>query len=105
MGKGRVHPNRPLPTISPSTRGRLIKMLDDWKFEPHKLPDDEVLACTQLLFESLMRVEGMQEAVGVTMGTSSGSLAKHIYLTYGLKTLLYINDCCHPKIYDDEQIN
>lgn len=58
----------PFPTITPAARSRLIDTLDSWKFEPHKLPDDEVLVCGQLLFEALLRVEGMQEAVEVSLG-------------------------------------
>lgn len=61
-------PHRALPAISSTTRRRLIDALDSWHFEPHKLPDDEVLACTELLFEALYRAEGMQEAVGVSLG-------------------------------------
>ncbi|KAL5522537.1 hypothetical protein ACEPAG_8553 [Sanghuangporus baumii] len=57
----------PLPSISPGTRQRLIDILDDWHFEPHKLSDEEIIACTQLLFETLLRIEGMQQAVGVTL--------------------------------------
>lgn len=56
------------PTIDANSRRRLIDALDSWHFEPHKLPDEEVLACTQLLFEALYRVEGMQGAVGVSLG-------------------------------------
>lgn len=59
---------RPMPTITSSTRQRLIDGLDSWHFEPHKLPDEDVLACTQLLFEALYRVEGMKESVGVSLG-------------------------------------
>ena len=48
-------------------RSRLIHSLDRWYFEPHRLPDEEVLACTLLLFEALFRIEGMREAVPLTM--------------------------------------
>ncbi|KLO19373.1 HD-domain/PDEase-like protein [Schizopora paradoxa] len=56
-----------LPVVSQDTRHRLIDALDSWHFEPHKLPEDEVLACTQIIFEVLLRVEGMRETVGVTL--------------------------------------
>lgn len=53
--------------ISDLTRLRLIQSLDSWDFEPHKLLDDEVLACAELIFESLFRREGMKEAISVTL--------------------------------------
>ncbi|THG98745.1 hypothetical protein EW145_g7374 [Phellinidium pouzarii] len=70
-----------LPTISATTRHRLIDALDSWHFEPHKLPDEEVLACTLLLFEALFRVEGMQETVGVSIAQLSSFLLhlRHAY--------------------------
>lgn len=49
------------------TRSRLIRSLDCWHFEPHKLPEEEILACTMILFEVLYRIEGMEEAVGVPL--------------------------------------
>ena len=51
-----------------ATRRRLIESLDSWNFEPHKLPEEELVECTLILFETLFRVEGMLEAVGVTLG-------------------------------------
>jgi hypothetical protein len=53
--------------LSESVRSRLIHSLDRWYFEPHRLPDEEVLACTLLLFEALFRIEGMREAVPLTI--------------------------------------
>lgn len=53
--------------IPASSRQRLIESLDSWNFEPHKLPEEEVLCCTQILFETLFRVEGMQEAIGLPL--------------------------------------
>ncbi|KAH9946868.1 HD-domain/PDEase-like protein [Amylocystis lapponica] len=50
-----------------SARSRLIASLDTWHFEPHKLPEEEVVACTYILFEALYRIEGMQEAIGVPL--------------------------------------
>ena len=52
-------------------RSRLIKSLGSWHFEPLKLPEEEVLACTFILFESLFRKEGMQGDAGVSLGTLS----------------------------------
>ena len=57
-------------TISRETRSRLIKSLDSWHFEPHKLPEEEVLSCTYILFEALFRIRGMQEDVGVSLRES-----------------------------------
>ena len=57
-----------IPTnLSESVKSRLIHSLDRWYFEPHRLPDEETLACTLLLFEALFRIEGMREAVPLTM--------------------------------------
>ncbi|KAG5335547.1 hypothetical protein C0989_001037 [Termitomyces sp. Mn162] len=53
--------------LSPETRSRLIESMETWDFEPHKLPEEERLACTLILFEALFRIEGMEEAIGVSM--------------------------------------
>lgn len=53
--------------IPPETRTRLIRGLDSWHFEPHKLPDEEVLFCAQILFESLFQMENMQNDTGVSL--------------------------------------
>lgn len=50
-----------------STRCRLVDSLGGWNFEPHKLPDEEVLACSYILFEALYRIEGMQDAIGLPL--------------------------------------
>lgn len=55
--------------LPPETRCRLIESLDSWNFEPHKLPDEEVVACTMILFEALFRIEGMEETIGISMST------------------------------------
>ncbi|KAF8652363.1 hypothetical protein AX16_004393 [Volvariella volvacea WC 439] len=49
------------------TRSRLVAALDTWQFEPYNLDDNDVVACTLLLFEALYRVEGMEEAVGISL--------------------------------------
>jgi hypothetical protein len=57
-----------IPTdLSTETRFRLLESLDSWNFEPHKLPEEELLACTLILFEGLYRIEGIEEAVGVSL--------------------------------------
>ncbi|KIJ62183.1 hypothetical protein HYDPIDRAFT_176703 [Hydnomerulius pinastri MD-312] len=63
--------------IRPDTRTRLIRALDSWHFEPHKLPDEEVLFCAQILFESLFRIDGMQNDTGVSLSDISVFL-KHL---------------------------
>ncbi|KAF8889577.1 hypothetical protein BD779DRAFT_1519912 [Infundibulicybe gibba] len=56
------------PTDLPTeTRSRLILSLEEWHFEPHKLPEEEVLSCTLILFEALFRIEGMEQAIGISM--------------------------------------
>ncbi|KAF8869923.1 hypothetical protein CPB84DRAFT_1648634, partial [Gymnopilus junonius] len=57
----------PPPPIPENVRDRLIRGLDKWDFEPHKLPDEEVLASTLLLFEALFRIDGMEDDVSLTM--------------------------------------
>ncbi|TDL25150.1 HD-domain/PDEase-like protein [Rickenella mellea] len=53
--------------VSEDTRRRLIGALDSWNFEPHKLPDDEVLASALILFEVLFRIDGLQEEIDVSL--------------------------------------
>ncbi|TFY65382.1 hypothetical protein EVG20_g5611 [Dentipellis fragilis] len=48
--------------------------LDSWHFEPHKLPDEEVLFCALILFETLFRIEGLSEAVEVSINQVSDLL-------------------------------
>ncbi|KAF9225714.1 HD-domain/PDEase-like protein [Gyrodon lividus] len=67
--------------IPAETRTRLIRALDSWHFEPHKLPDDEVLFCAQILFESLFRIDKMQNDTGVSLSDISIFLKhlRHLY--------------------------
>ncbi|KAF8960363.1 hypothetical protein BDZ97DRAFT_1321749 [Flammula alnicola] len=58
---------RPPAELPESVRSRLIYSLDRWHFEPHKLPDEELIECTLILFEALFRVEGMQEVIPLSM--------------------------------------
>ncbi|KAG9309586.1 hypothetical protein JVU11DRAFT_10567 [Chiua virens] len=67
--------------IPPETRRRLIRRLDSWHFEPHKLPDEEVLFCAQILFESLFQIENMQHDTGVSLSDISIFL-KHLRRLY-----------------------
>ncbi|KAI0066906.1 HD-domain/PDEase-like protein [Artomyces pyxidatus] len=57
----------PLLTVPPECRTRLIESLDSWNFEPHKLPDEEVLYCALILFQALFRVDGLSDAVQVSL--------------------------------------
>ncbi|KII87820.1 hypothetical protein PLICRDRAFT_162678 [Plicaturopsis crispa FD-325 SS-3] len=61
------HLHSPPIEVADNTRTRLIKSLGSWNFEPHKLPPEEVLSCTIILFQALWRIEGMQEQVGVSL--------------------------------------
>ncbi|KIK96208.1 hypothetical protein PAXRUDRAFT_138985 [Paxillus rubicundulus Ve08.2h10] len=63
------------------TRTRLIDALDSWHFEPYKLPDDEVLFCVQIIFESLFQIENMQKDTGVSLSDISMFLKhlRHLY--------------------------
>ena len=54
--------------LSIETQSKLIESLDSWNFEPHKLPEGEVLACALILFEALYRIEGMEEVIKVSLG-------------------------------------
>ncbi|TEB20637.1 HD-domain/PDEase-like protein [Coprinellus micaceus] len=60
----------PTPLSNPA-RSRLIRSLDIWHFEPHRLPEEEILACTIILFEVLYCIEGMEEAVGIPLSQVS----------------------------------
>ncbi|TRM62334.1 hypothetical protein BD626DRAFT_548700 [Schizophyllum amplum] len=62
------HHSEYIPTdLESSTRTSLIDSLAQWHFEPHRLPEEHLLACTSLLFEALLRIAGMQEATGLNM--------------------------------------
>ena len=70
-----------IPTgLSTETRFRLIQSLESWKFEPHKLPEEELLACTLILFEGLYRIEGIEEAVGVSLSMYLPVTSSTLYL-------------------------
>jgi hypothetical protein len=81
-----------IPTdLSTETRFRLIESLESWKFEPHKLPEEELLACTLILFEGLYRIEGIEEAVGVSLSmylsiTPSACVSEVTRTNFGLCT-------------------
>ncbi|KAJ3986486.1 hypothetical protein F5890DRAFT_1407294, partial [Lentinula detonsa] len=64
------------------TRTRLIHSLDSWSFEPHKLPDEEVLACAMMLFEALFRIEHMQSSVGLSLKDQIYPLIHHLRRIY-----------------------
>ncbi|KAJ7204764.1 high-affinity phosphodiesterase [Mycena pura] len=56
------------PRLSPDTRPCLIAALDAWNFEPQLLPsEDHVVECAVLIFEALFRIEGLQQAVDVSI--------------------------------------
>lgn len=51
------------------TRIQAIETLDSWNFEPSKLPEEEVLACTIILFEALLCKEGMEDEIDISLGS------------------------------------
>ncbi|KAJ7918464.1 hypothetical protein B0H13DRAFT_1607358 [Mycena leptocephala] len=70
------------PDLPPETRVELIKALEGWNFEPSTLPsEDHVAACAVLIFEALFRIEGMQQAVGVSLSQIPPFIQhlRHIY--------------------------
>ena len=80
-----VPPRSPIE-IPPETRKRLIRGLDGWHFEPHKLPDEEVLFCAQILFESLFQIENMQNDTGVSLSQCHTCLVTFHVPTHALMT-------------------
>jgi len=65
---GSVSTNSDLPD---DARTNLIKSVARWNFEPHRLPDEEVVSCTMVIFEALFRIEGMQDFAGVSLSAYS----------------------------------
>ncbi|CAK5274723.1 unnamed protein product [Mycena citricolor] len=56
-----------MPELSDDSRASLVSSLDSWNFDPRILPsEDHVAICTVLIFDAIFRIEGMEEAVGVT---------------------------------------
>lgn len=68
-------------TCEGDTRTRLVQSLAGWNFEPHKLPEEQVLACSYILFEALFRIEGMQDAVGLSLSNYISLYHIHSILT------------------------
>jgi hypothetical protein len=54
--------------VSLERRAELIHAMDNWHFEPHKLPEHEVLYCSLVIFEALFRLEGILDMIPVTIG-------------------------------------
>lgn len=79
--------------LSNEVRCRLINTLDSWHFEPHKLLDDEVLACTLILFEALLRIEGMEETVGISMSECNHIIKSNAQVFYLRTTRTTIRFC------------
>lgn len=55
------------PVILNETRIQAIETLDSWNFEPSKLPEEEVLVCTIILFEALLCKEGMGDEINISL--------------------------------------
>jgi hypothetical protein len=54
--------------VSLERRAELIRAMDNWHFEPHKLPEHEVLYCSLVIFEALFRLDGLLDMVPVSIG-------------------------------------
>jgi hypothetical protein len=54
--------------VSLERRAELIRSLDSWGFEPHKLPEHEVLYCSLVIFEALFRLDGLLDMVPASIG-------------------------------------
>ncbi|KAI0266541.1 hypothetical protein BC834DRAFT_133555 [Gloeopeniophorella convolvens] len=67
--------------VSSERRAQLIQSLDSWHFEPHKLPEDEVLYCSLIIFETLFRLDGLSTAVPVSPDQVMSLIAnlQHVY--------------------------
>ncbi|RPD75396.1 HD-domain/PDEase-like protein [Lentinus tigrinus ALCF2SS1-7] len=63
------------------TRERLIHSLSSWHFEPHKLPEEEIIACSYILFEALYRIEHLYETVAVPLSCLAAFL-QHLRQLY-----------------------
>ncbi|TFK91193.1 HD-domain/PDEase-like protein [Polyporus arcularius HHB13444] len=63
------------------TRERLIHSLSSWHFEPHKLPEEEIIACSYILFEALYRIEHLYDTVSVPL-SSLASFLQHLRQLY-----------------------
>lgn len=62
-------------------RAELIRSMDSWNFEPHKLPEHEVLYCSLVIFEALFRLEGLLDTVPVSIDQVRDLLSnmRHVY--------------------------
>ncbi|KAH9072873.1 hypothetical protein EDB83DRAFT_2359621 [Lactarius deliciosus] len=67
--------------VSLDRRCQLIKSLDNWNFEPHKLPEHEVLYCSLVIFEALFRLDGLSDTVPVSIDQVRNLLfnMRHVY--------------------------
>ncbi|KAH9994701.1 hypothetical protein BJV77DRAFT_994294 [Russula vinacea] len=67
--------------VSLERRAELIRSLDNWHFEPHKLPDHEVLYCSLIIFEALFRLDGILDMVPVSIDQIRDLLfnMRHVY--------------------------
>lgn len=71
-------------SLEAETRTRLIQSLQGWHFEPHRLPDEEVVACTYIIFEALYRMQGMQEAIELPLCRSFIGVFLLLFLFFSL---------------------
>ncbi|KAF8503901.1 hypothetical protein BU17DRAFT_58437 [Hysterangium stoloniferum] len=57
-------------------REKYVRDLSQWQFDASHLPLDEVLLCTNILFELLWTIEGMEMAIGLTFDKMPSFLAR-----------------------------
>ncbi|KAH9917671.1 HD-domain/PDEase-like protein [Epithele typhae] len=60
-------PEPPLMDMRPEVRERLIESLSSWHFEPRKLPPEEMVTCSYILFEALYCIENMEDTAGAPL--------------------------------------
>ncbi|KAF8504419.1 hypothetical protein F5888DRAFT_1605950 [Russula emetica] len=67
--------------VSLGRRAELIRSLDNWNFEPHKLPEHEVLYCSLVIFEALFRLDGLLDMVPASIDQVRDLLfnMRHVY--------------------------
>jgi hypothetical protein len=68
-----MSPSSTCPIMLDETRIQAIETLDSWNFEPSKLPEEEVLVCTIILFEALLCREGMVDETNISLGAPLSS--------------------------------
>ena len=58
--------------LEPEHRARLVEALSTWNFRPHALNEADLFRCACLLFEAVLRVQGLSE-LGIKQGERCSS--------------------------------